>query len=125
MSLIKQSQSNFYPKGFSLGDLVHFRKQLSHIGTLTKCTKRIYQLTTSYLHSNFTNGILCVIRLLPIFKRKIEMEKFEDNYNILQTYLYVSYLDTLNEMNNLELSEQKEMFIKQLCNHSSFNNNLL
>lgn len=46
------------------------------------------------------------------------------NYNLLHTYLYVSYLDTLNELNKLELTFQKNTYLKELCRNSNFTNNL-
>lgn len=53
------------------------------------------------------------------------MKSIEDevNNNLLHTYLYVAYLDKIHELNNIR-SNQKDVFLSQLCSKPGYNNML-
>ncbi len=55
------------------------------------------------------------------------MENFEGKIdtNLLHTYLYVVYLDALNNKNQIVLGNQKNMLLTSLCLQPNFSNNLL
>jgi hypothetical protein len=105
---------------------LQLRQKASHYGTLLFGLFETKALKINNFISVFCCGILYAFLPIPDFKRKTEMDNFEGkvNYNLLHTYLYVSYLDALNEHNKIELKNQKDSFLQVLCSKSNFTNNL-
>jgi len=101
---------------------VLYKQRNSHTGTLKFYELIIKCFTVRILVIIFCVGILYAIGTMPNIKRKIEMENFEGkvNYHLLHTYAYVSYLDTVKELNEIELSDQKNLHLQKLCDHKSF-----
>jgi hypothetical protein len=107
-------------------NLLLLRQNISHCGTFIMNFIKVNSLKIRTHILKLCYGMLYARSLLPDFKRKTEMDNFEGkvNYNLLQTYLYVSYLDALNELNKIELKNQKNSYLKKLCSESNFTNNL-
>jgi hypothetical protein len=105
---------------------VLIRQIYSQYGTYLSLAIKFNILKISIFAINNCVGILYANKLLPNIKRKIEMENFEgnENYSLLHTYLYVSYLDTLNKLNNIKLTNQKDSYLRQLSSNSNYTNNL-
>jgi len=120
LNIIENKTTDQYCSALPLG------QNHSHNGTFSKKAGIYKLLVFKILFSILCIGILYVHLTVPNFKRKIEMDSFEGNlnYNLLHTYLYVSYLDALSELNNIELKNQKESYLKRLCVGKSFTNNL-
>lgn len=100
---------------------MRIRQKYSHYGNRNFGSGKVNLLIFKIHTLRFCIGILCADGPIPSYKRKIEMENFEGemNYSLLHTYLYVSYLDTLNELNNIS-SNQKDIFLGQLCSKSGY-----
>jgi hypothetical protein len=109
-----------------LKSLLFLRQKSSHYGTLLFDHFKVKTLKINISILVFCYGILCAFLPVPDFKRKTEMENFEGkvNYNLLHTYLYVSYLDALNELNKIELKNHKNSYLKSICSEPNFANNL-
>jgi hypothetical protein len=105
---------------------LQLRQKSSHYGTLLVDFIKVNALKINISILVFCYGILYAFLPLPDFKRKTEMANFEGkvNYNLLHTYLYVSYLDALNELNKIELKNHKNSLLQVLCSKSNFTNNL-
>jgi hypothetical protein len=106
--------------------VAQIRQLYSHYGKLNLIQKKAKRLSYSTYFQMFCDGILSAIYGIPVIKRKTAMKNFEDevNYSLLQKYLYVSYLDTLVRLNQLDLKNQKNAYLAELCKKPDYSNNL-
>jgi hypothetical protein len=106
--------------------VAQIRQLYSHYGKLNILQKRVKHLSSNIYHQMFCGGMLSAFYGIPVIKRKTAMKNIEDevNYSLLQKYLYVSYLDTLVRLNQLDLKIQKNAYLAELCKKPDYSNNL-
>jgi hypothetical protein len=122
----EHSKNNEQTLGPRHKKILCLRQNHSHYGNilLSPILVKLLEINTSIF--SFCCGILYALMPVPGIKRKTGMKSFEDklNFNLLHTYLYVSYLDVLSEHNSIELKNQKNAYLIALCLKPDFNTNL-